>query len=500
MVGAGPNGLAAAIKLATHDIDVTLVESRSSTGGGLRSSRPFRSGSLVDDCSGFHPLAMASPFFTSLEQRGIGLATVGVEFAHPAVVVGHPLDDGDGGILLRSVVETAERLGPDATTWRRVFEPLADNVDAMLNLALRPLTAAHPKDFVAARAFVIRAAMPANAISLLFRTSRARALLSGISAHTLSPLWWPLSAAGGLLLATVGQTYGWPVVVGGSGSIARGLSRIATELGVTIITDQRIDRLADVEKLAGVDTGRGDLVFLDTSPRAALGIVDGRQRRADAAAYRRFRHGPGAFKVDFDLRGDIPWTNPELASAGTVHLGGTWREVSGAEISVWRGCVSEQPYVLLGQQYVADPQRLGRVGGDLTRPVWTYAHVPHGSSKDALPALLRQVERFAPGFQDLIVDMRVRTPADLEDGNANYVGGDIGGGANDALQLIRRPKAFSPYATGVAGVFLCSASTPPGGGVHGMGGYNAVDAALREGRREGGVRRLCGPTRAPYRC
>ncbi|MFE7766664.1 phytoene desaturase family protein [Streptomyces sp. NPDC057438] len=470
VVGSGPNGLAAAVHLAREGIEVTVLEAADTIGGGTRTSE-LTPGLLHDHCSATHPMAVGSPFL-----RGLDLGRHGLTWRLPDIDCAHPLDSGEAGVLHRSVQETADGLGgADGRRWQRVFEPLANGFDALAEDLMRPLIHV-PRHPLRLAGFGARALLPAAAAVRLWRSPAARALFGGVAAHAFRPFHRPASAAVGLTIIAAGHRHGWPVAAGGSRAIGDALAARLTEFGGRIETGVRVRTPADLPP--------ADVVLFDLAPRAVADILGDRLPRRVARAYRRFRHGPGAFKADFAVEGGVPWTSEAARRAGTVHLGGTFEEVAHTERLIHAGHMPERPFVLVGQQYLADPSRSK---GDL-HPVWTYAHVPHGYDGDATEAIIGQIERFAPGFRERVLDMAVRPPAAFEAYNPNYVGGDIVTGANTALQLAMRPRvALDPYRTGVPGMYLCSAASPPGAGAHGMCGANAAASALRHlGRRRGG--------------
>lgn len=462
VVGSGPNGLAAGLTLAAAGLEVTVLEAADTVGGGTRSGEETLPGLLHDLCSGFHPLAVDTAF-----SRTFDLAQHGLRYAVPEVQYAHPLADGTGAAVWQSVETTAEGLGPDGPSYRRIFGPLTERFDRIAEEFLRPMLHVPTSPWALAR-FGMYSALPARLLARRFRTQRGRALFAGVAAHAFRPLQAPMSSAIGVALGTAAHRYGWPVAVGGSAAISRALQAELEQRGGKVLTGVRVSGLGDV--------GDADVVMLDTSPSAAAAILGDRLPRRVARGYARFRHGPGAYQVALAVDGGLPWTYEPARRAGTVHLGGTLEEVAAAEAAVWRGVASERPFVLLGQQYVADP---GRTSGDLV-PVDAYAHVPAGYRGDAAGAILEQIERFAPGARDRIRHLTVRPTASIARHNENYVGGDIITGANTPRQLVFRPRvALDPYSTGVDGVFLCSAATPPGAGAHGMCGWHAARAALR---------------------
>ncbi|MBB6627777.1 NAD(P)/FAD-dependent oxidoreductase [Nocardioides sp. KIGAM211] len=460
VVGSGPNGLAAALTLAEAGVQVHVVEAADTLGGGVRSAELTLPGLVHDECSGFHPLAVGTAF-----ARAFDLAGAGLTWRWAPVEFSHPLDGGTGAALRRSVEVTAAGLGTDGTSWQRMFGPLTDRFDTVVEEFVQPMLHVPRHPFHLAR-FGAYAALPARTLARRWEHPEARALFAGAAAHAFRPLGTPFSSAVGVALATSAHAYGWPVAEGGSAAIARAVVALARQRGVTFETGRRVDHLADLDT---------DLVLLDTAPRAAADIIGDRLPAGVARAYRRYRHGPGAFKVDYAVEGGVPWAHGESRQAGTVHVGGSFEEVAAAERQVTRGRMPERPFVLVGQQGVADPGRTR----DGVHPVYTYAHVPAGFTGDATTAITAQLERFAPGFRERVLATHVRSTARIAADNANFVGGDILTGANDPLQVVFRPRlAADPYATGVPGVFLCSAATPPGAGAHGMCGWNAARAAL----------------------
>jgi phytoene dehydrogenase-like protein len=461
VVGSGPNGLAAAVTLAQHGLAVTVLEAADEIGGGTRSGEAIVAGLLHDHCSAIHPMAVGSTFLNEL-----GLERHGLQWRWPAVDCVHPLDDGTAGVLYRSMQATADGLGVDGRRWQRLFEWPSANFDTLADDIMGPLLRWPHHPLTLAR-FGAPTVLPGSALARVFRTPQGRALFGGVAAHAFRPLHHPMSSAIGMGILTAGHRYGWPVAAGGSQSIARALASVLGELGGTIETGAWV---RDASQLPAVD-----VTMFDLAPGAIVDILGDRLPGRVARAYRRFRHGPGAFKVDFAVEGGVPWTSPEAHRAGTVHLAGTYRELAGSERDVNAGRMPERPFVLVGQQYLADPQRSV---GDI-HPVWTYAHVPNGFSGDATAAITAQIERFAPGFRDRIVGQAVRTPEQFASLNANYVGGDIMTGAKNIRQLAFGPRTtLSPYAIGVPGMYICSAATPPGPGAHGMCGANAARAAI----------------------
>ncbi|MET4613147.1 phytoene dehydrogenase-like protein [Rhodococcus sp. PvR044] len=466
VVGSGPNGLAAAVHLARNGVEVRVLEAADTIGGGTRSGELTVPGLIHDHCSAFHPMGVGSPYLATL-----GLEKYGLTWRWAEIDCAHPLDSGDAGALHRSIEDTAAGLGVDGQRWRRMFGDLADGFDALAEDLMRPVLAV-PRHPVRLAAFGPRALLPATVTARWWRTEKARALFGGVAAHAYCRLDRPATSAVGLMITAAGHRYGWPVAEGGSRSITDALAAMLVEHGGTIETGVRVRSLADIPP--------ADVVLLDVAPAGALRILGDRLPARVARAYARFRPAPGAYKVDFAIDGHVPWTNPDCRRAGTVHLGGDFAEIAANERLVGAGVMPRRPFVLIGQQYLADPTRSR---GDV-HPLYAYAHVPHGYPGDATEAVIAQIERFAPGFRDRIIATDVTGPARLAEDNPNQAGGDIIGGANSGPQVVFRPRtARDPYDTGVEGTFLCSASTPPGAGAHGMSGYNAARSALRHLRR-----------------
>ncbi|MEY9966155.1 phytoene dehydrogenase-like protein [Streptacidiphilus sp. MAP12-16] len=468
VVGAGPNGLSAAVALAQQGMRVTVLEAGDEIGGGTRTSELTVPGVLHDHCSAVHPMGVGSPFL-----RALPLERYGVEWLWPRIDLAHPLDDGDAGVMVRSVEATAAGLGTDGSAWSRLFSPLASGFDALTDDLLRPMLHV-PQHPLRLAEFGLQAMRPATSVARRWHTDRARALFAGAAAHAFHPLERPVTGALGLMLIAAGHRYGWPVARGGSAMITRALARVLTDLGGTIETGVQVGSLAQLPA--------AEVVMLDVTPSAAVAICGTRLPRQVRRAYSRWRHGPAAFKVDLAIEEGVPWTNEACRQAGTVHLGGTLEEITRTERDINVGRMPDRPFVLVAQQYLADPSR----SNGNVHPLWAYAHVPHGYDGDATQAVLNQLERFAPGTRERIVASAIRSPSQFAQDNPNYVGGDIITGANTARQVLMRPRlALNPYATGIPGVYLCSAATPPGAGVHGMCGYNAARSALRPTRRPG---------------
>jgi phytoene dehydrogenase-like protein len=459
VVGSGPNGLSAAIVLAHAGFDVEVREAQALPGGGVRSAELTLPGFVHDICSAVHPLALSSPFFSKLPLEDYGL-----EWIWSPAELAHPLDDGTAVLLYRDVAKTAEQFGSDAEAWRRMFEPLARNWKPLAASVLSPLRVPrHP--FLLAR-FGVQALQPVTMLARdWFRGQRARALFAGVGGHALMPLDKILSGAFGLMLTAAGHAVGWPIPRGGSQNITNALIRVLQSLGGRVKTSSRVSRLSE---LSGAD-----LVMLDITPRQVLELGAGSMPPAFRHALQDYRYGPGVFKVDWALREPIPWKAKECAQAITVHLGGSMYEIAASERDAWYGRPPEKPFVLLAQQSLFDSTRAP--AGKQT--AWAYCHVPNGWTGSALTQIEDQVERFAPGFRECILERSVHNPREMQRLNENLVGGDLNGGAFTLKQLALRPT-WREYGTPSKGVYLCSASTLPGGGVHGMCGYNAAQFAL----------------------
>lgn len=465
VVGSGPNGLAAAITAARAGRSVLLLEAEKTIGGGCRTEEVTLPGFRHDICSAIHPLGVASPFFRSLD-----LESLGVEWIQPPAQFAQPLDDGNSPVAYRSVRETARTLGPDSEGYRRLMEPLVEVWRPLLDQLLGPLRL--PRHPILFARFGMRAFLPAAVLARLqFKGVAARALLSGAAAHSELPLSYPFTAGFGLTLVLLAHAVGWAIPRGGSQRISDALAAHLRSLGGEIVTGARVRALEDLPSARDI--------FLDITPRQLLAMAESRLPSLYRAQLARFRYGPGVFKIDYALDGPVPWRDGAVARAGTVHVGGTLEEVARSEAAVNRGVHPERPYVLFAQQSLFDPTRAP--AGKQT--AWAYCHVPNGSVFDMTDRMERQIERFAPGFRDLVLCRHVNTPSGFERHNANYIGGDINGGAMTLRQTYTRPVVSrDPYRTPIPGVYLCSSSTPPGGGVHGMSGYWAVRSALRHGR------------------
>jgi phytoene dehydrogenase-like protein len=463
VVGSGPNGLAAAVTLAAAGLRVHVIEGAPHIGGGCRTAELTLPGFRHDVCAAAHPLAVASPFF-----RRFGLAARGVRLLEPEVQFAQPLDGGRAAIVTRSVDATAARLGADAASYRRLFAPLtlhcADLCDTLLAPLRRP-----PARPGAVAPFALRAALPAAAVARRWRTPEARAILAGAAAHAMLPLTRAPTAGVGLMLTTLAHAAGWPFAAGGSDRITGALASAVTEMGGTIETGRWVRSLSELPPARAV--------LLDVSPRSLDVLAGDALPGSYRESLRRYVYGFGICKTDFALSGPVPWANADCRRAGTLHLGGTFAETAAAEAEVAAGRHPERPFVLVTQPGVIDPSRAPT--GQHT--LWAYCHVPAGSTVDMTSRVEAQLERFAPGFRDLILAKATRTAADTEAHNPNYVGGDIGGGAQTLFQTLFRPvPRWNPYRTPLPGVYLCSSATPPMPGVHGRCGELAALTALRD--------------------
>jgi phytoene dehydrogenase-like protein len=462
VVGAGPNGLAAAVALAQAGKSVLVLEAGDEVGGGARTKELTLPGYLHDVCSAIHPLTLASPFLRSLP-----LFEHGLELLQPEAPYAHPLDDGSAAVAHRSIDATADTLAPDGRSYAKLMRPLVEaGTDLTDALLAPPHVPRHPVALARFGRSGIRSA--AGLVTSRFTGASARALLSGVAAHSMLPLGHLVTGGYALMLALLAHSVGWPAAKGGSGAITKALAAYLESLGGRVVTDFR------VEAFSRLPPGRAYL--FDVTPRQLVDIAGdelpaGYRRRLD-----RYRYGAGVFKVDWALDAPIPWKADECARAGTVHVGGTFEEIASAELDVWNDRHPDRPYVLLAQQSLFDPTRAppGR------HTAWAYCHVPSGSTVDMTERMEAQIERFAPGFRDLVLARNALGPADLHRYNANYIGGDINGGIQDLRQHFMRPAPrLVPYATPNERIFICSSSTPPGGGVHGMCGYHAAQAVLR---------------------
>jgi phytoene dehydrogenase-like protein len=461
VIGSGPNGLAAAITLAQHGKSVVVYEAQETIGGGVRSAELTLPGFIHDVCSSVYPLAVGSPFFRSLP-----LAQYDLEWIQPAAAVAHPFDDGTAVTQERSVEATAAQLGPDEEAYRKLMAPLVESwngLDVDLLGPIRPPR--HPWNLAR---FGFLGIQPAHRLAeTRFQGERAKGLFAGVAAHSMLPLEHWGSAAFGLVLGIAGHAVGWPIARGGAQKLIDALAAHLRSLGGEIISNTPVRTLDELPS--------SRVVLCDVTPRQLLEIAGERLSPSYRKSLGRYRYGMGAFKLDWALSGPVPWRAPECTRAVTVHLGGTLEEIAVSEDSAWSGKHVEKPFVLLAQPSLFDSSR----APEGKHILWGYCHVPHGSMFNMAESIEKQIERFAPGFRDLIIQRSIMSPLELEKRNANLVGGDINGGAASLGQLFFRPTARM-YGTSLKGLYICSASTPPGGGVHGMCGYFAARKALKE--------------------
>jgi phytoene dehydrogenase-like protein len=464
VIGAGPNGLAAAITLAQRNFHVDVFEAQPQPGGAARTLELTLPGFLHDFGSAVHPLAAGSPFFSSLPLHSHGL-----EWIHSPASLAHPFDDGTAITLERNLRDAESVLASDGKRWRALMQPFADHWAILAAEILRPLNVFTAYPFLLAR-FGLTAFLPAKTLVSLFRSERTKALFAGLAAHSFLSLDEPLSAAFGIILAAAAHAVGWPIPRGGAQSITSALCAHLTSLGGTIKTSTRIEDLSAVENY--------DTILCDLTPHQLLRIARNRLPTRFARKLAKFRYGPGVFKVDYALHHPIPWKSTDCARAATVHLGGTFQEIAASEYDMSHGRHSERPFVLLSQPSLFDPTR-APAGKHIA---WAYCHVPNSSTVDMLQALESQIERFAPGFRDCVLARRIFSPHALEEMDANLIGGDISGGAVDLRQFFFRPT-WRHYATPIRNLYICSSSTPPGAGVHGMCGHNAAKQASSSSHR-----------------
>jgi phytoene dehydrogenase-like protein len=464
VVGAGPNGLAAAIRLAQAHLSVLLLEANESVGGATRSSALTLPGFIHDVCSAVHPLAFASPYFRQLHLEKFGLGWV-----HPEIPLAHPLDGGQAALLQSSVSATVAGLGPDGPAYASLMGPLAETWESLLVEVLQPLLH-RPRHPAALARFGLRAlGSAAHLAKASFAHEPARALFAGLAAHAFLPLEQRASAAFGLVLGMLGHAVGWPLARGGSQQIAEALAACFRSLGGEIATHTPVDNLGQLPLARAV--------ILDVTPLQLLLLAGDKLPDSYIRRLGRYRYGPGVFKVDYALARPVPWQAHCCARAGTVHLGGSLEEIADAERTVAEGRLPERPFVLFAQPSLFDPSRAP--AGKHT--AWAYCHVPNGSTFDMAARIESQIERFAPGFRDLVLARHTINCVEMERRNANLVGGDINGGAANFRQLLARPVCTpAPYRTPVPGLYLCSSSTPPGGGVHGMCGFHAAQTVLHD--------------------
>jgi phytoene dehydrogenase-like protein len=459
VVGSGPNGLAAAIVLAQAGLQVDVFEAEPTPGGAARTMELTLPGFLHDFGSAVLPLGAGSPFFSSLPLQDYGL-----EWIHSPAPLAHPLDDGTAVVLDRNLADAKRSLGADGAAWDNLMRPFIEHWKEFAPEVLRPVSLFTRHPWLMAR-FAAKALLSAKTIARRFQSERTRALFAGLAAHSFLALDEPLSGAFGMLLAAPAHAVGWPIPRGGSQALTDALCRYLSSLGATVTTSQRVDSLASLSHY--------DIILCDLTPRQLLQIAGPRFSKSFNHQLERFRYGPGVFKVDFALSAPIPWKASECLRAATVHLGGSFDDIAESEKIMRSGEHADRPFVLLAQPSIFDASRAP--AGKHT--AWAYCHVPNGSKTDMLQRIELQIDRFAPGFREVVMARRIFSPADLETMDANLIGGDIAGGALDIRQFLFRPTR-QQYRTSAKGVYLCSSSTPPGGGVHGMCGFHAAKAAL----------------------
>jgi phytoene dehydrogenase-like protein len=467
VVGSGPNGLAAATLLAQHGLKVIVLEGANSFGGAVRSEALTLPGFIHDIGAAILPTSLASPFFSSLQ-----LSRFGLQWITPPAALAHPFDDGTAAMLKHSITETALTLAEDSASYIRLIGPLASRWSELTHVLMGTMRL--PQHPLVMMAFGWQALQSAgNVVSKHFSGNRASGFFAGMAAHSVVPLETVPSAAYGLVMLLAGHGVGWPVPAGGAGSITSSLIAHLETLGGKLISGYRVNTAADLPD--------AEAIFYDTSPRQLIGIYGDKLPGSYRKALGAYSYGPGVFKIDWALSGPVPWKAKDCSGAATVHLGGTFSEIAASESAPWHGRTAEKPFVILVQPSLFDPSRAP--SGKHT--AWAYCHVPNGCAYDMTAQIEKQVDRFAPGFMDLIIARHISTPATLESVNPNLVGGDIVGGAQTFGQMICRPVCrLVPYSVPIKGVFLCSASTPPGAGVHGMCGFHAASAYLKSRHRE----------------
>lgn len=462
VIGSGPNGLSAAITLQQEGLSVLLLEAKNTIGGGMRTEELTLPGFKHDVCSAIHPMAADSAFFKSLPLQKFGL-----EYIEPPIAFAHPLDDGTAGMVSKSLNETVQSLGVDGNAYRKLMENVIRDWSLLENDLFEPLH--FPKHVISLAKFGSKAILSANTLTKRFKTEKAKALWAGVAAHSVLPLSYAATSAIGLVLTSAAHRVGWPLPKGGANSIADALAGYFISLGGKIETGFYVKSLHQLPS--------SHAVLFDVSPKQLLQISGNNFTFGYSKQLNKYRYGMGIFKIDWALDAPIPFTARECRAAGTVHIGNTLKEISASEDAAWEGRESDAPFVLLAQQSLFDETRAP--SGKHT--AWAYCHVPNGSKKDMTEAIEKQVERFAPGFRERIIGRHTMNTEQLEVYNPNYIGGDIVGGANDIRQLFARPLLkYSPYRTSTNGIYICSASTPPGGGVHGYCGHNAAKQALKD--------------------
>ncbi|MBN2732639.1 MAG: NAD(P)/FAD-dependent oxidoreductase [Balneolaceae bacterium] len=463
IIGSGPNGLAAAIALAQKGLSVKVFEAAATVGGGTRTQELTLPGFHHDVCSAIHPMAVGSPFLKTLP-----LEQYGLEWIHPAYPLAHPLDDEPAVIMHRSLNDTIQELGADARAYHALFAPYIEHWEELAPELLSPLNSLPSHPLLMSK-FGLRALRSAEGLAdTWFQTKRAKALFAGLAAHSILPLDQISTSAIGLVLGIIGHKIGWPLPKGGSHKITKALAAHFESLGGEIETEAKIETLRELPQ--------AKVILFGNTPKQILRIAGNQLPDSYAHKLRSFKYGAGVFKIDIALGGPIPWKDERCGQAGTVHLGGTLHEIVQSERQIGQGVCPQKPYVLLTQQSMFDSSR-APVG---KHTVWAYCHVPNGSTQDMTEPILRQIERFAPGFRDLMLDYHTMNTSAMEAYNPNYIGGDINGGRQDITQLFTRPAGLlNPYNIPGTSMFICSSSTPPGGGVHGMCGYHAAQAALK---------------------
>ncbi|WP_234571976.1 phytoene desaturase family protein [Rhodohalobacter sp. 614A] len=462
VVGSGPNGLAAGIRLALEGYSVKIFEASETIGGGVRTAELIEPGFFHDICSAIHPMAAASPFLKKLP-----LGKFGLKWIHPIHPAVHPLDDQPAGVLFNDLQETAFHLEDDADYYRTLMKPIQKNWDGLSKDFLGPLS--FPKNPVQMGLFGLKALQPATRFQKKFKTDRAKALFAGMAAHSILPLDEIATTAIGLVFFGTGHTGGWPMPEGGSQLLANAMAGYFKSLGGEIETGFQVESLKELPD--------SKAVLFDLTPQQVSLIVGDQFPSSYKRKLRKFKRGSGVFKVDYILKEPVPWKDPECRRAGTVHLGGTFAEIAASEKEIANGNHSDNPFVLVAQQSLFDKTRTP----NKKETLWAYCHVPNGSTKDMTDIIENQIERFAPGFKDVIEKKVTMNTSDFEEYNANYIGGDINGGRQDIWQLFSRPVNWiNPYATPADGIYFCSSSTPPGGGVHGMCGYHAANLVLKK--------------------
>ncbi len=462
VVGSGPNGLSAAIAMQQAGLSVLLIEGKEQLGGGVKSEEIFYPGVVHDVCSAVHPMATISPFL-----KGLPLEQHGLEFLYPEIAAAHPLDDGSAGILYQSLERTIAELGADGEMYRRLIQPIVRDFEYLTPDILSPYR--FPSSPFKMLKFGLQAIFSADFTAKRFTTDKAKGLWGGVAAHAIHRLNAPLTSSIGLVLTATAHAAGWPIPKGGAQSLTNALVGYFQSLGGRVQTGWMVRNIDELPK--------ANIIMLDITPKQLLEISGNRLSKLYKWQLKRYKYGMGIFKIDWLLDGPVPFTNEATRRAGTIHLGNTYEEISAGEYISSKGGHPEKPFVLMAQQATIDPSRTH----ENYYPAWGYCHVPNGSTKDMTLQIENQVERFAPGFRDRILERKITNTAHAQEQNPNYIGGDINGGLIDATQLFTRPVLrSSPYRTSAKGVYICSSSTPPGGGVHGMSGYNAAKRALRD--------------------